>query len=424
MGGGPEAPAFPARTEAATPARRWPTCPVVGTGTSSGLTRLPSSWDSPRRPETGTVMTKESMCSPRPASTLPSAPDTATRTASLVVAPNRCAAARRSSYLVRTTMIRRFAPVGRMSEQPAIRGGWSPPPAPMDARRSRHEPTTPRTAFAFLTSASWSRLATGGGGCGKAAPGTSDPGSTRLARTLSPPIPSARAWCRTTTRALRSSCSPFSSTTDHIGAPRLSGLSTVASAVSISSRSPPGARQRTSRTWRRRSNPASSTHRGPPQPKGAVTRRCRNRTTVPIRSATSSRTRDNDRCPSSSSTTPNCSGTSPRSIAKKARSVALARSMRRRVTLTASGDLGRTVTPIRPDNALVRRPGRVQGPRRGAGRPFTRAGAGSWLGTEAARTPLDGTVGSTRRVSPRHRPRLPHRVKRRRILVTSLNRVC
>ena len=306
-------------------------------------------------------MTRRSTLSPRPSSTCRSAPATATRTASLVVAPDRCATARRSSYLECTTRMRRFGPVGCMSEHLAIRGGWSPPPAPMEERRSRHEPATPTTALAFLTSASSSSATTAGGASGKADAMAPDPGSTRLARTLSPPIPSARTWCRTTRRALRSSCRPPTRITDHSGASLRSGDRTDASAVSISARSSPGARQVTSRTWSRRSNPASSTQIGPPQPNGTDTSTWRNRGTAPMRWPTRSRTRARDRRPSSWSRTPNCWGTSPVSMAKKARSVALARWMLGRVP--TAGAAGPPVTLMPPDNTLARCPGRVQGPR-------------------------------------------------------------
>jgi hypothetical protein len=96
MGGGPVADALWARTAAATCARRSATPPLVGTPTSIGLTRLPTA-DPPlgRRPETGTATAIGSTDSPLFNRSRSSAAPTATRTASFVVAPFRCAAALR-----------------------------------------------------------------------------------------------------------------------------------------------------------------------------------------------------------------------------------------------------------------------------------------------------------------------------------------
>ena len=154
------------------------------------------------------------------------------------------------------------------------------------------------------------------------------PGSTRFASTSSPPTPSARTWCRTSTRAYPPSARPLTRTADHSGAVRGNGSRTTARAVSRSACSSPDDRQATSRTWRPMSNDASSTQTGPPQPKGVRTSRWRSRGTARIRSPSSARARARSRpdpAPSRS-TTPSCSGTVPASIARKARSVALARS--------------------------------------------------------------------------------------------------
>ena len=287
----------------------------------------------------------------------------------MVVAPCRCAAARTSSYGVRTTATRRRGPVGCTSEQSAIRGGRHPPPAPMEALSSRQEPRTPATALAFATRASVSRLAGEGRGRGAQSGWLTGPGSTRSARMVRPPTPSASTWWSTTTRAARPPGSAPTRLTDHSGASRRSGLVTNCSAVSMSACSSPGAPQSTSRTCCLMSNAPSSTQTGPPQPNGTDASRCRSRGTACIRSATRLRTRGSDRGPSSSRTTPNCSGTCPLSIARKARSEALARSIGAARTGAGAGACGWLVTPMPPANASCGEPGRVQGHRRAVGRP-------------------------------------------------------
>ena len=181
-----------------------------------------------------------------------------------------------------------------------------------------------------------------------------------------PPTPSASTWWRTTTRATRSPGSAPTRVTDHSGASRLSGLITSRSAVSMRACSSPGAPQSSSRTCCRMSNRSSSTQTGPPQPNGTDTSRCRSRGTARIRSATRLRTRGSDRLPSSSSTTPNCSGTGPLSIARKARSEALARSIGAARTGAGAGARRWLVTRMPPANAWSGEAGRVQGHRRRA----------------------------------------------------------
>jgi hypothetical protein len=96
---------------------------------------LPSAGPLPgRQPDTGTVTTTVPRDSPLVLSTRCSAPATATRIASLVVAPCPCAAARSVARSARTTVSRRRGPVRWFSEQGAARGGRSPPPAPIDVR--------------------------------------------------------------------------------------------------------------------------------------------------------------------------------------------------------------------------------------------------------------------------------------------------
>ena len=97
----------------------------------------------------------------------------------------------------------------------------------------------------------------GWGGCGpgRAHLGRYDGPSISSASTASPPTPLASAWCSTITRARVFPAGPVTSTADHNGAVRGSGLMITDRAVSSSAGSSPGSRHATARTWRRISNP-------------------------------------------------------------------------------------------------------------------------------------------------------------------------
>ena len=331
IGGGPVAACLCARTWAATCRRRSGTSPVAGTATSRGLTMLPNGGDlsSGRRPETGTVTTIVPTVSPRPSRTWCRAPATATRTALLVVAPCRCAAVCTAARSARTTASCRRGPVGWFSELGAARGGRRPPPAPMDSRSRCQDCAGWRSARSLAASASRASIAGAGAGRGNDASGVPVAPSISWVSTASPPTPSASAWCSTITRARVFPAGPVTSTADHNGALRGSGLVITDRAVSSSAGSSPGSRQATARTWRRISKPRASIQIGPPQPGGTLTSRWRSRGTAGMRSARSWRARSRSSPPPSSSIrmTPNCSGTSPQSIARNARSDGLARSI-------------------------------------------------------------------------------------------------
>ena len=247
----------------------------------------------------------------------------------MAVAPCRCAAARTAARSARTTASCRRGPVGWFRELGAARGGRRPPPAPMDSRSRCQDCGAWRTALSLAANASRARLAGAGADRGEHTSGACEGPSISSASTASPPTPSASAWCSTITRARVFPPGPVTSTADHNGAVRGSLLMITDRAVSSSAGSSPGSRHATARTWRRISNPGSSTQIGPPQPSGTLTSRWRSRGTAGTRSAISRRARPRSSAPPSSSIrmTPNCSGTSPQSIARNARSDGLARSI-------------------------------------------------------------------------------------------------
>jgi hypothetical protein len=219
MGGGPVAASLWARTDPSTWARRSATPPLVGTSTIIGLTRLPTPDLPPgRRPETGTVITIGSTDSPLLSKSSCKAPPTATRTASFVVAPYRWAADASRARSSLTIAILRRGPVRRTSEQGAAGAGRKPPPADMARRISRHDPAACRTLLKRVNQASRARLEAAGRGRGKEMAAGGDPGSTSATSTFSPPRPSARTWCKTTTTAAEPSASPVIRTTDQSGA--------------------------------------------------------------------------------------------------------------------------------------------------------------------------------------------------------------
>jgi hypothetical protein len=189
--------------------RAWGPTPV---GTVTGMT--PASFPSRPavvvdRPETGTEMTTRVKGSLREASRRPTAPVTATSTRSLSVTPAECARSRSAPTLQSTTSMRRRGPVGANR----LPGGTVLIP-----RRpsSRAPPVISRRVSGRVASrcqrrvqASWASARRGGAGCGGVgcpdrpgrAKGPDRLGSAMAARTASPPIPSARAWWSTRTRA-------------------------------------------------------------------------------------------------------------------------------------------------------------------------------------------------------------------------------
>lgn len=214
-----------------------------------------------------------------------------------------------------------------------MRGGCRPPLADIELRRRRQDRGAPPNARHLREKESRTSALLLGRGCGKGVMDARPPGSTKLARTASPPIPSARTWCSTSTSADLPSARPVTKAADHNGPVRGSGVRTTSRAVSRSACSSPGCRHLTPRTCRRTSNRSSSTQIGPPQPGATRTSRWRIRGMAWIRSASSccTRPRSSRSAParslaSSMRTTPNCSGTFPLSIARNARSAGLARS--------------------------------------------------------------------------------------------------
>ncbi len=269
-----------------------------------------------------------STVSPRVRSTCPRAAATATRMASLVVAPQRWAAARSAVPSTWTTVIRRRGPVRCTSEQGVARGGRHPPPAVIAARSSRQDSRAEPSARTRRRQASRASCPAVGGSRGNPASTACSPLSRRADRMVRPPSPSASTWWTTSTKAAEPSDRPVTSENVHSGSSLDNGVVSTDMAVSRSACSSPGGRHATSRTCRHTSNWAWSTHTGPPQPSGVRCRRWRSLGTAGTRAATSARTRSRPRSLAgpSRSRTPNCSGTGPASMARKARSVLLARS--------------------------------------------------------------------------------------------------
>ena len=271
-----------------------------------------------------------SIGSPRRSSNVCRAPATAVRSTSLMVPPCRCAAARSASRSARATAKRRRGPVRCRIEQATARGACTPPAAASDLGSSRHparDRARPRSRDRNASAASRRRA---GPGCGNARAGPRSAPSTRRARIASPPRPSARTWCSTSTSPTRPPRTPGTTAAVHSGRDRGSGSMIIAAATSSSACSSPGLGHGRSRTCRAVSKPGSSTHTGRPHPGGTRTSRCRSRGTARTRSASTRRTdsTSNPESASSTSTAPRCSGTTPPlSIASSARSAALARSI-------------------------------------------------------------------------------------------------
>ena len=124
IGGGPVAADLWARTAASTRSSRSDTLPRAGTSTSIGLTiadgRTASGMATGDRHSEGNRI---DWLSPAQQVVVQCAP-TATSTASFVVAPFRCAAARSKSRSTRTTVILRRGPVCRTSEH-RVRSRWA-----------------------------------------------------------------------------------------------------------------------------------------------------------------------------------------------------------------------------------------------------------------------------------------------------------
>jgi hypothetical protein len=244
-----------ARACEATCSSRRPRSPVAGTAASMGLTMLPSAAPLPRE-ATGhrhghRRRAGELSAGPRHWC---SAPATATKRASLTVAPCRCAAARTAARSARTTVSRRRGPAAWFSEQPAARAGRRPPPTPMEARSScqdRHCAAAPATCSGARRGPGWPQWARARGRNRRAVEPAGRAGSPE------PSPPSAR---------------PVSGAAHRSGAVRGSGAAITARAVSSSAGSSPGSRQATARTWRRISKWGSSTQIGPPQhpPRGSL----------------------------------------------------------------------------------------------------------------------------------------------------------
>ena len=143
----------------------------------------------------------------------------------------------------------RCGPVGWLSVHGVGRPTWSPPSSATPCRTSRRRARQRPMARSRSEVASVKSCRRFGAGDGNGTLGDVGAASTNLAKTASPPIPSARTWCMTRTSALRPSCRPLTTVMDHSGRSRGSGRVAAAAAISRRAARSPAAGQRRSSTW-------------------------------------------------------------------------------------------------------------------------------------------------------------------------------